>query len=121
MDISRPEAWQGFLPEWMEAVNRDFNHPAIIGWCPLNETQLNQNPELVRALATLTRSIDPTRLYIDASGWRHVDGVSDIIDLHNYEQDPEKFAEYLAPTARGEKIPMRHNGRRVQWLSLLRQ
>lgn len=110
LDISRPEAWQGFLPEWMEAVNRDFNHPAIIGWCPLNETQLNQNPELVRALATLTRSIDPTRLYIDASGWRHVDGVSDIIDLHNYEQDPEKFAEYLAPTARGEKIPMRHNG-----------
>ena len=110
LDIARPEAWQGFMPEWLEIVNRDFNHPAIIGWCPLNETQLNQNPEFVRALAALTRATDPTRLYIDASGWRHVDGVSDIIDLHNYEQDPDKFAAYLAPTARGEEIEMSHNG-----------
>ena len=110
LDISRPEAWQGFLPEWLEALGRDFNHPAIIGWCPLNETQLNQNPEFVKALASLTRATDPTRLYIDASGWRHVDGVSDIIDLHNYEQDPDKFAAYLAPTARGEAIEMPRHG-----------
>lgn len=110
LNIARPEAWQGFMPEWLEVVNRDFNHPAIIGWCPLNETQLDQNPEFVKALAALTRSTDPTRLYIDASGWRHVDGVSDIIDLHNYEQDPEKFSAYLAPTANGEDIEMSHNG-----------
>ncbi len=110
LDISRPESWQGFMPEWLEVVNRDFNHPAIIGWCPLNETQLDQNPEFVRFLAAMTRATDPTRLYIDASGWRHVDGVSDIIDLHCYEQDPDKFAAYLAPTAHGQAIEMRHNG-----------
>ena len=27
-----------FLNEWSESVERDFNHPAIIGWCPFNET-----------------------------------------------------------------------------------
>ena len=24
--------------EWLEAVERDFSHPSIIGWCPFNET-----------------------------------------------------------------------------------
>ena len=35
-DISNGEAWK-FFTEWSEAVERDFNHPAIIGWCPFNE------------------------------------------------------------------------------------
>ena len=38
MDPSAPDGLKNFLPEWMEAVERDFNHPAIIGWCPFNET-----------------------------------------------------------------------------------
>lgn len=108
LDISRPEAWQGFIPEWCEAVERDFNHPAIIGWCPLNETQANQNSEFVKAVASVTRMLDPTRLYIDASGWTHVDGVTDIMDLHKYEQDPQKLAEFLAPLEEGKPIDVRH-------------
>ena len=107
LDISRPEAWQGFLPEWCESVERDFNHPALIGWCPLNETQQNQNPEFVKSLAAITRMLDPTRLYIDASGWTHIDGLTDIMDIHNYEQNPEKLAEKLAPVERGEDIDVR--------------
>ena len=66
LDIARPEAFGGFIPEWCEAVERDFNHPAIVGWCPLNETQNNQNRDFVCALAAITRAIDPTRAYIDA-------------------------------------------------------
>ena len=38
MDPSAPDGLKNFLPEWMEVVERDFNHPAIIGWCPFNET-----------------------------------------------------------------------------------
>lgn len=26
------------LSEWREAMERDFNHPCVITWCPLNET-----------------------------------------------------------------------------------
>ncbi len=91
LDISRDAAYDGFIPEWIETLRRDFNHPSIIGWCPLNETQPNQNPEFVRTLAALTRAIDPTRAYIDASGWKHVEGVTDIVDWHDYDQDPESF------------------------------
>ncbi len=108
MDISRPESALGFLPEWCEAVERDFNHPAIIGWCPLNETQGNQKPDFVRAVALLTRTLDPTRAFIDASGWTHVEDVSDILDMHCYEQDPAKFAEKMAPAEKGEALDLRN-------------
>ena len=97
LDISRPEAYANFMPEWLEAMERDFNHPAIIGWCPLNETQPNQNNDFLRALGALTKAYDPTRLYIDTSGWRHVEGVTDIMDWHDYDQNPETFrARYEA-------------------------
>ena len=101
LDISREAAYQNFLPEWCEIMVRDFNHPAIIGWCPLNETQINQNPHFVKFLANITRQYDTTRMYIDASGWAHIEGLTDIMDLHDYEQDPEKFAAKLAPLTEG--------------------
>lgn len=103
-NICRPETWQHFLPEWLEILERDFNHPAIIGWCPLNETQREQAPNFVRFLADITRSVDPTRLYIDASGWRHVEGVADIIDTHDYCQDPAEFAARYVPLLEDKPI-----------------
>ena len=101
LDISRETAYQNFIPEWCEIMVRDFNHPAIIGWCPLNETQINQNPHFVKFLAAVTRQYDTTRMYIDASGWAHIEGLTDIMDLHDYEQNPEVFAKKLAPLAEG--------------------
>ncbi len=101
LDISRNAAYKAFLPEWCEIMARDFNHPAIIGWCPLNETQHNQDPYFVRLLATVTRQYDTTRMYIDTSGWCHIPGVTDIMDIHDYEQKPEVFAEKLAGLGKG--------------------
>ena len=106
LNISSAEAWRTFLPEWLDIVERDFNHPAIIGWCPLNETQANQDPMFVRYLAASTRSADPTRLFIEASGWRHVDGVADIVDVHDYCQDPEKLAATYEPLKEGKPVPI---------------
>ena len=100
-DSSRESVFQNFLPEWCEILARDFNHPAIIGWCPLNETQNDQLPHFVKLLATVTRQYDTTRMYIDASGWTHTEGLTDIMDLHDYEQNPEAFAAKLAPLAEG--------------------
>lgn len=98
-DFSDPNTVFAILPEWCEAVNRDFNHPAIIGWCPFNETWdyngRQQNDELLRIVYRTTKLLDPTRPCIDTSGNYHVE--TDIFDVHNYEQDPEKFREqYVA-------------------------
>ncbi|MBQ8431858.1 MAG: beta-galactosidase [Clostridia bacterium] len=107
LDISAPDAWKAFLPEWLETVKRDFNHPAIIGWCPLNETQADEDPEFVKFLADVTRAYDSTRLYIETSGWYHISGIADIVDVHDYEPDPAKLVEKYEPLARGEEVPIR--------------
>ncbi len=101
LDIGRESAYRNFLPEWCEIMARDFNHPAIIGWCPLNETTWRQDDVFVKLLATITRQYDTTRMYIDVSGFYHLDGVTDIMDLHNYEQDPAVFVNDLADLAKG--------------------
>lgn len=95
LDHSDPRALTAVLPEWCEALERDFNHPSIIGWCPFNETseyrQRGQNDELLRIVYKTTKQIDKTRPCIDTSGYTHV--VTDIYDVHDYDQDPVAFRE----------------------------
>lgn len=96
LDHSRAESVFGILPEWLEELARDFNHPAIVGWCPFNETWdcagRCQNNDVLRLVYQVTKSIDPTRPCIDTSGNFHV--ATDIFDVHDYDQDPETFAEH---------------------------
>lgn len=103
LDYSAPESLGAFLPEWMEVLARDFNHPSIVGWCPFNETWdyegRRQQDSLLRLVWQMTKLYDPTRPCIDTSGNFHV--VTDIYDLHDYEQNPEKFAEHYASFREG--------------------
>lgn len=88
-DHTRDDGLRYFLPEWMEAMNRDYNHPALIGWCPLNETWdirgRRQNDEILSDIYLATKRFDPTRPCIDTSGNYHV--ITDIYDIHDYCQD----------------------------------
>ena len=100
LDIHDGEGVRNFLPEWLEAVARDFNHPAIIGWCPFNETwdgKQKQDDTVLSAVYQATKAADHTRPVIDTSGNFHV--VTDIYDVHDYEQDIEIFKEHYAPMA----------------------
>ncbi|HHX65387.1 MAG TPA: beta-galactosidase [Chloroflexi bacterium] len=99
LDVSDPAALGVMLPQWLEAVRRDYNHPALVGWCPLNETQPDQDPAVNRGIYRATKAADPTRPVIDTSGYQHVE--TDIYDVHNYQQDPQIFAEAFAPFADG--------------------
>lgn len=93
IDHSNGEAIYSILPEWIEEVNRDFNHPSIIGWCPMNETwpfeDRMQKDDLLRLIYRTTKALDPERPCIDSSGWFHVE--TDIFDVHDYNQDPADF------------------------------
>jgi len=102
LDHSHPAALERMLTEWTEVLDRDFNHPSIIGWCPFNETPPSQNPELLRNIYRVTKAIDPTRPVIDTSGYIHVE--TDVYDCHNYEQDPEKFASYFSQFLKSEQV-----------------
>lgn len=92
LDDSQRFVLDSMLGEWVEAVVRDCNHPSVIGWCPFNETGLKRNENAFRALRSVTKEIDPHRLYIDTSGYVHSSGLADVYDVHNYEPEPEKFA-----------------------------
>jgi beta-galactosidase/beta-glucuronidase len=99
LDIRDPRALGVFAPQWLEAVERDYNHPSLIGWCPFNETQRDQDPAILRAVYRVTKAADPTRPVIDTSGYQHVE--TDIYDVHDYTQDPVVFAARYAPFAEG--------------------
>ncbi len=93
LDYSNPKSVDVFLNEWKEALLRDFNHPAIIGWCPFNETwNYKGRPQYDPLLSTVydfTKAVDNTRPCIDTSGNFHVK--TDIFDLHDYSYDVEFF------------------------------
>lgn len=93
LDHTRPDSIYTFLPEWLAEVERDFNHPAIIGWCPFNETWdkhgCKQFDPLLSTVYRTTKAIDPTRPCIDTSGNYHVE--TDIFDVHDYTQNVEEF------------------------------
>lgn len=110
LDYSRPDGLKCFLPEWMEVLERDFNHPAIVGWCPFNETWdyegRKQDDDLLRTVYLMTKQYDITRPCIDTSGNYHV--LTDIYDLHDYEQDTELFRNRYEGFAQGGPLPDNH-------------
>lgn len=94
LDYSNPKSVDTFLNEWGEALERDFNHPSIIGWCPFNETwdykgRRKQYDPLIATVYDYTKALDSTRPCIDTSGNFHVK--TDIYDLHDYSYDAELF------------------------------
>lgn len=106
LDLSNPEAFLNFVSEWQEAIERDFNHPSIIGWCPFNETWdfegHKQDDRILANVYKLTKALDQTRPCIDTSGFYHV--VTDIYDLHNYRQDVAEFAECYDGFGEGKEL-----------------
>jgi beta-glucuronidase len=97
-----------FVAQWMEALQRDFNHPSIIGWCPLNEThqvlhdRITVLDDVTHAMYLATKMADPTRPVIDASGYAHRVRQADIYDSHSYEQNPDAFRAEQAGLADGK-------------------
>lgn len=81
-------------------IDRDFNHPCIIAWVPLNESwgvrQIytdKRQQELGRTLYHLTKALDGTRLCSSNDGWEQVD--TDICALHDYADDGEVIARHF--------------------------
>jgi beta-galactosidase/beta-glucuronidase len=88
-----------YLTQWLEVLERDYSHPAIVGWCPLNETaqrisdRIRRLDDVTRGLFLATKLADRTRPVIDASGYSHRVPEADVYDSHDYEQDPQVFGQ----------------------------
>ena len=93
-----PDYVRRITAEWQEAVRRDYNHPSIVVWVPMNESwgvpSLEAEPaqrEHILALYHLTRSLDGTRPVVSNDGWEHA--LTDLCNIHDY-----RGAEVLAKT-----------------------
>lgn len=76
--------------EWMDEILRDYNHPCIVAWTPLNESwgvpNIKDNIEQQShsaAMIYLTKSLDATRPVISNDGWEHT--CTDLLTIHDYE------------------------------------
>lgn len=89
--------------EWLEIVERDFNHPCIVTWVPINESwgvpSIKHNKQQQYhsvAMYNLIHSLDPTRLVISNDGWEMT--VTDICGVHNYSHgnpdEPHVYEEF---------------------------
>ena len=99
-----------FTREWLEAVERDYNHPSVIIWAPINESwgvpnlaDPRQQAHL-RSLYTLTKSLDQTRLVIDNEGWQHTD-MTDLFAVHNYARTGDLLFQRYKDAGKPEAFP----------------
>lgn len=105
-----------YVTQWLEALERDYSHPAIVGWCPLNETwqvlgdRVTVLDDVTRGMFLAAKAMDPTRPVLDASGFSHRLAESDVYDCHDYEQDPAAFRANHAGLASGCPYRNRWNG-----------
>jgi beta-galactosidase/beta-glucuronidase len=79
-----------YATQWLEAIERDYSHPAIVGWCPLNETwqkigdRTTIHADAHRALFLAAKAMDTTRPVLDTSGYSHRVPETDVYDCHDY-------------------------------------
>ncbi len=101
--------------EWMDVVTRDYNHPSIVIWVPINESwgipniRDSRQQAHLKAMYMLTRSLDPTRLVIDNDGWEHTD-CTDLFAMHDYSHDGDLFYERFRSVQDG-RIPIPFQGK----------
>lgn len=86
--------------EWLDVLRRDYNHPCIVVWTPLNESwgvqEIETDPRQQahsEAMVAITKSMDTTRLVVDNDGWEHTNG--DLLTIHDYSPSGEMLRAHL--------------------------
>jgi beta-galactosidase/beta-glucuronidase len=81
--------------EWIEIIDRDYNHPSVVAWVPLNESwgipnvrDNGQQQHHSLAMYHLIHSLDTTRLVVSNDGWELTK--TDICAVHNYNHGSKK-------------------------------
>jgi beta-galactosidase/beta-glucuronidase len=92
------DAVRRITAEWQEAIERDYNHPSIVVWVPVNESwgvprllDDTRQQDHTLSLYYLTKSLDKTRFVISNDGWEHTK--SDLCTIHDYDSRKEVLKE----------------------------
>ena len=95
--------------EWSDAMARDYSHPCIVVWVPVNESwgvpelpNVKAHRHAVEALYHLTKTLDPTRPVIGNDGWES--GATDIIGIHDYDANPSRIRDRYGANANSQDL-----------------
>lgn len=99
--------------EWFEIIERDYNHPCIVTWTPINESwgveDIRTNPQqqaFALALYYYIKSLDSTRLVVSNDGWESV--TTDICGVHNYTHgqahETAKYTQFKSDLKTAESL-----------------
>ena len=106
------------IREWSEAIERDYSHPCVVAWIPMNEswgvpelTAMQTQRHAVEALYHLTKTLDATRPVIGNDGWES--SATDIIGIHDYDANTEHLRQRYGDTKTEQLFDRRRPGGRV--------
>jgi beta-galactosidase/beta-glucuronidase len=100
--------------EWQEAIRRDYNHPCIVAWVPINESmgfpglaeQHAGQYAFIERMVKVTRRLDSSRPVIDNDGWEHTD-ITDICAIHDYTPTAERLSTRYQEMLTGGDLPLK--------------
>ena len=88
---------RNLLRDLSDAIRRDYNHPALIAWTPLNESwgvpcirDQKEQQKLADALYALAHALDGTRFVSGNDGWEQA--ATDVATVHDYTAWPEQLS-----------------------------
>lgn len=101
------------MKEWGEVVERDYNHPCIITWVPLNESwgvpgirENRKQQHFSQTMYHYLHALDDTRLVISNDGWEMTE--TDVCAIHNYshgqKEETGKYQEYCEMLSTAESL-----------------
>jgi beta-galactosidase/beta-glucuronidase len=107
-----PVSEERLASEWERVLKRDYNHPSIMAWVPINESWgfpgLKENHPaqyaFLERMVALTRRNDRFRPVIDNDGWEHSD-ITDICAIHDYTPTAHLLRERYQEVLAGGELP----------------
>jgi hypothetical protein len=100
-DLDAPSARRHWEAGLRGAIERDFNHPSVIGWVLFNETWGLDNHDRpdgqawVRSMFDLAKRLDLTRLVEDNSPCLYDHVVTDLNSWHFYVNDYDQTRRHV--------------------------
>lgn len=101
---------RNMMRDLSEAIRRDYNHPALIAWVPINESwgvpfieTQKEAQQLADALYHMVHSLDGTRYVSGNDGWEQAS--TDIATVHDYTAWPHE----LTPNYTNEDVLLNGN------------
>lgn len=116
--IFNRDSVERLVMEWKDIIRRDYNHPCIVTWVPVNESWGvpdiafdRRQQHFSQMMYHYLHTLDATRPVISNDGWAATE--TDLVGIHNYahgQKNEDQKQKYFAETlSNRENLIHRHS------------